>query len=163
MIAPNRGNRDGQEAAGHWRSSSRNQFSSPNTSLSRLCLFWSVIWMRSGPESASGGDWRTGAARLDFACRWDRRASVASVTASATKLGLDEDTCVKILDEAGFLATRGIASVDLLHIPSGLSASETKRYLLKNGAEICGSRLARLGWRMHPLRLSGDGRRLTPS
>jgi hypothetical protein len=85
------------------------------------------------------------------------------VTASATKLGLDEDTSVKILDEAGFLATRGIASVDLLHIPSGLSASETKRYLLKNGAEICGSRLARLGWRMHPLRLSGDGRRLTPS
>ena len=65
------------------------------------------------------------------------------VTASATKLGLDEDTCVEILDEAGFLATHGIASVDLLQIPSGLSATETKRYLLKNGAEICGSRLAR--------------------
>src|ERR1700723_3371731 len=79
------------------------------------------------------------------------------VTASATKLGLDEDTCVKIPDEAGFLATRGIASVDLLHIPSGLSASETKRYLLKNGAEICGSRLARLGWRLQPLRMNEQG------
>jgi hypothetical protein len=58
------------------------------------------------------------------------------VTASATKLGLDEDTCVKILDESGFLATSGIAKVDLLHVPSGLSASETKRYLLENGTEI---------------------------
>ena len=62
------------------------------------------------------------------------------VRASATKLALDKDTCFKILDQAGFLPTCGIAKVDLLDIPSGLSASETKRYLLENGAEICGPR-----------------------
>jgi hypothetical protein len=40
-------------------------------------------------------------------------------------LAIDEDACVKILDEAGFLPMSGIATVDLLDIPHGLSARET--------------------------------------
>ena len=38
-------------------------------------------------------------------------------------LAIDEDACVKILDEAGFLPMSGIATVDLLDIPHGLSYS----------------------------------------
>ena len=53
-----------------------------------------------------------------------------------------DDACVKILDEAGFLPMSGIATVDLLDIPHGLSARETERFLRDNGARICGPRLA---------------------
>ena len=53
---------------------------------------------------------------------------------------IDEDTCIKILDEAGFLPASGIGKVDLLDIPRGMNAEEAKRYVRENGASICGSR-----------------------
>ena len=53
------------------------------------------------------------------------------------RLGLDQDTCIQILDEGGFLRKRGYMSVNLGVIPDGLSAEETKRFLLENGAKIC--------------------------
>src|SRR5580704_13850805 len=53
------------------------------------------------------------------------------------RIGLDRDTCIQILDEGGFLRKRGYMSVNLGLIPDGLSAEETKRFLLENGAEIC--------------------------
>jgi hypothetical protein len=58
-------------------------------------------------------------------------------------LAIDDDECVRILDEAGFLPTSGIASVYLIDIPRGLNAKETEKFLRDNGATICGSRLAR--------------------
>src|SRR5579864_5711427 len=54
--------------------------------------------------------------------------------------GLDDKTCIQILDESGFLRTSGIVLVDLHDVPSGLSAEETKRFLRENGARICGPR-----------------------
>jgi len=53
------------------------------------------------------------------------------------RLGLDQDTCIQILDEGGFLRKRGYMSVTLGLVPDGLSAQETKRFLLENGAKIC--------------------------
>ena len=53
------------------------------------------------------------------------------------RLGLDRETCIQILDEGGFLRKRGYMSVNLGLIPDGLSAEETTRYLLENGAKIC--------------------------
>jgi hypothetical protein len=53
------------------------------------------------------------------------------------RTGLDKDTCIRILDEGGFLRKRGYMSVNLGLIPDGLSAEETTRYLLENGAKIC--------------------------
>ena len=50
------------------------------------------------------------------------------------------DTYIKILDEAGFLPTAGFGMVDLDRIPRGLSAKEVERFVLENGAEICGHR-----------------------
>lgn len=55
------------------------------------------------------------------------------------RIGLDKDTCIQILDEGGFLRKRGYMSVNLGLIPDGLSAEETKRFLLENGAKICPS------------------------
>jgi hypothetical protein len=55
------------------------------------------------------------------------------------RLGLDRQTCIQILDEGGFLRKRGYMSVDLALVPDGLSAEETKRFLLENGAKICPS------------------------
>jgi hypothetical protein len=90
-------------------------------------------------------------------------------------LAIEDDDCVRILDEAGFLPTSGIASVYLIDIPRGLNAKETEKFLRDNGAKICGSRLARspdgvgsalgqsltdcVGWRLHPVRMNEHGRR----
>jgi hypothetical protein len=64
---------------------------------------------------------------------------IITVTGYGT-LAIDEDACVKILDEAGFLPTSGIAMVNLLDIPDGLDVKETERFLRENGAKICGPR-----------------------
>lgn len=48
-------------------------------------------------------------------------------------------TCIQILDEGGFLRKRGFVLVDLHNVPDGLSAQEKKKYLLENGANICPS------------------------
>jgi hypothetical protein len=54
-------------------------------------------------------------------------------------LALDEDRCVEILGESGFLP-RGPAMgvVNLGRMPKGLNAKETESYLRENGSEICG-------------------------
>jgi hypothetical protein len=61
---------------------------------------------------------------------------------SGPYLALDDDTCLQILRECGFLPARfvGIRLVTLCRIPKGLSAEETERFLREKGAEICGSR-----------------------
>ena len=55
-------------------------------------------------------------------------------------LALDQDRCIQILSECGFLPTGAIGLVDLLGIPDGLNAEELERYLREDGAETCGLR-----------------------
>jgi hypothetical protein len=57
-------------------------------------------------------------------------------------LAIDEDACVKILDEAGFLPAGGVGVVNLMDLPPGMNAAETERYVRENGAKICGPRVA---------------------
>lgn len=73
----------------------------------------------------------------EFGVRSER--IVLLVSQAAIELALDSHTCVRILDEAGHLAPRGngLMLVNLLNIPDGLSAEETKRYLRENGDRIC--------------------------
>ena len=58
------------------------------------------------------------------------------VTACVT-LALDADTCVEILRECGFVPNHGFNVVNLCKIPHCLNADEIRRYLRKNGAELC--------------------------
>jgi hypothetical protein len=53
---------------------------------------------------------------------------------------LDQDTCIEILGECGFLPTGTLGLVNFGKIPKGLNAKETERFLREQGAEICGSR-----------------------
>ena len=53
-------------------------------------------------------------------------------------LALDKDTCLQILRECRFLPTGSVGLVDLCHIPDGLDAEETERFLREHGAEVCG-------------------------
>ena len=62
------------------------------------------------------------------------------VCAAGLKLAVDEDTCTQILRESGFLATGPAAAVNFGNVPEDLDAEETKRFLRKNAAEICGFR-----------------------
>ena len=57
-------------------------------------------------------------------------------------LALDQDTCIRILRECGFLPTGPVGVVNLGQIPDGLNAEELERYLRKEGEEICGLRSA---------------------
>jgi hypothetical protein len=49
-------------------------------------------------------------------------------------LALDQETCIQILGERGFLPTGPIGVVNLSQIPDGLNAKETERFLRENGA-----------------------------
>jgi hypothetical protein len=60
------------------------------------------------------------------------------VTIAGRKLAIDNDRCVGILRECGFLPTQRFGVVDLGCIPDGLNAKETERFLRKRGAELCG-------------------------
>lgn len=64
------------------------------------------------------------------------------VTTAGRGLALDEDTCVQILRESGFLPTGPVGVVNLGDIPEGLNAEELARFLRKNGAETRGLRRA---------------------
>src|SRR5260370_29614278 len=56
-------------------------------------------------------------------------------------LALDQDTCIQILGEGGFLPTgAGIGTVNLLDVPMDLSPSELRKYLREHGAETNGIR-----------------------
>jgi hypothetical protein len=61
------------------------------------------------------------------------------VVTSCVTLRLDPDTCVRILRECGFMATRGVVIVDLCKVPKGLNAGETESYLREKGADLCRS------------------------
>jgi hypothetical protein len=50
-------------------------------------------------------------------------------------LALDEETCIRILGECGFLPTGPIGIVNLCDIPDGLNGEETERFLRESGAE----------------------------
>ena len=65
------------------------------------------------------------------------------VTLAGRQLALDEDTCVGILRECGFLPTHRFGVVDLSRIPDGLNAKETERFLRERGGETCGLNGAR--------------------
>jgi hypothetical protein len=55
-------------------------------------------------------------------------------------MALDDDACLQILRESGFLPDGPhFAAVNLLRIPDGLTAGELKRFLREEGAEICGA------------------------
>jgi hypothetical protein len=56
-------------------------------------------------------------------------------------LALDQDTCIQILDESGFLPTGpGIGIVNLLKIPMDLTAEELRKFLQEHGEETNGVR-----------------------
>jgi len=65
------------------------------------------------------------------------------VTIVGRRLALDENTCVGILRECGFLPTHRFGVVDLSRIPDGLNAKETERFLRERGGETCGLNGAR--------------------
>jgi hypothetical protein len=48
-------------------------------------------------------------------------------------LALDQDRCIEILREAGFLPTGRVGMVDLGGIPDGLNAAELEKYLREHG------------------------------
>jgi len=64
------------------------------------------------------------------------------VTAAGRGLALDQDRCIRILRECGFLPTGPVGVVNLEDIPQGLNADELERFLRKDGADICGLRSA---------------------
>ena len=64
------------------------------------------------------------------------------VTAADRGLALDQDRCIQILRECGFLPTGPVGVVNLGDIPEGLNAEELERFLRKNGAETRGLRSA---------------------
>jgi hypothetical protein len=51
-------------------------------------------------------------------------------------LALDQDTCLRILGEAGFLPTGRMGIVNFLDIPEGLDAAEMEKFLRENGAKL---------------------------
>ena len=55
-------------------------------------------------------------------------------------LALDQDRCIEILGECGFLPTGRFGVVNLCQIPDGLSAEGLETYLRENGAETRGFR-----------------------
>lgn len=67
-----------------------------------------------------------------------RRCTLIVVCNAGWGLALDEDRCIQILGECGFLPTGPAGVVNLGNIPHGLSAEETERFLREHGAEICG-------------------------
>ena len=64
------------------------------------------------------------------------------VTAAGKRLALDQDRCIQILRECGFLPTGPVGVVNLGDIPQGLNAEELETFLRKNGAETRGLRSA---------------------
>jgi len=59
------------------------------------------------------------------------------VTIVGRHLALDSGTCIEMLREGGFLPIGRFGVVNLGHIPEGLTAKETERFLRERGAETC--------------------------
>ena len=73
--------------------------------------------------------------RLGVATGDDQRLWIVNIV--GRELALDDDACVKILRECGFLPTSRFGVVNLGYIPEGLNAKETERFLREKGAETC--------------------------
>ena len=54
------------------------------------------------------------------------------------KFALDQDRCIEILGECGFLPTVRFIVLNFMGIPEGLNAKELEQYLRRNRAQICG-------------------------
>jgi hypothetical protein len=55
-------------------------------------------------------------------------------------LALEQDRCIEILGECGFLPPGPIGLLNMRAIPDRLNARETERFLRERGAETCGIR-----------------------
>jgi hypothetical protein len=81
--------------------------------------------------------------KLEYAFRPSNGEPLLLLVVTAAEKGLlalDQDRCVQILRECGFLPTGPIALVNLAEIPAGLDAAELERYLREHGAETRGFR-----------------------
>ena len=55
------------------------------------------------------------------------------------EFALDQDRCIEILRECGFLPSTRFLVLHFCGIPDGLNAKELEQYLRRNGARICGT------------------------
>jgi len=62
------------------------------------------------------------------------------VCQASRKLALDQDKCIEILRETGFLPTGPVGLLSFRHVPAGLNAEETEKYLRDHAEEICDPR-----------------------
>ena len=62
------------------------------------------------------------------------------VRSAGLRLAVEQDRCLEILRECGFLPTGPCGVVNLGKISPGLNAEETERFLRDDGAEICAPR-----------------------
>ena len=61
---------------------------------------------------------------------------LAVVCQAGWGLSLDQDRCIEILGESGFLPTGPCGVVNFGQIPVGLNADELEQYLRDQGAEL---------------------------
>ena len=55
------------------------------------------------------------------------------------QFALDQDRCIEILRDGGFLPSSRFVVLHFCGIPDGLNAKELEQYLRRNGARICGT------------------------
>lgn len=63
---------------------------------------------------------------------------LAVLSKAGWEIAIDQDRCIEILDESGFLTTGPCGLVNLGNVPMGLNAEETERFVREHAAEICG-------------------------
>ena len=68
----------------------------------------------------------------------NRQGILLVVCKAGWGLALDQDRCIQILGECGFLPMSPVGLVNLGRIPDGLNAEELERLLRENGEETCG-------------------------
>ena len=54
------------------------------------------------------------------------------------EFALDQDRCIEILGECGFLPKTRFGVLSFCGIPDGLNAKELEQFLRRNGVETCG-------------------------
>jgi hypothetical protein len=60
------------------------------------------------------------------------------LTEAGCELALDQDRCIEVLGECGFLPKSRFGVVNLCGIPDGLNAKELEKYLRTNGTQAPG-------------------------